>query len=52
MLWFFSTSLKASEDYHIQFVIGKKLYQAMRSSFLTDLEISSNIQDGRCIIEI
>ena len=43
MLWSLSTSLEASEDYRIQFVIGKKLCQAMRSSFLTDLETSSNI---------
>ena len=51
MFWSFSASLRASEDYHIQFVIEKKLCQAMRPSFLTDFETSSNIQDERCIVE-
>ena len=52
MFWSFSASLKISEDYRIQFVIEKKLCQAMRSSFLIDFEISSNIRNERCIAEI
>ena len=52
MLWFLSASLKASEDYCIQFVIEKRFCQTMRSSFLTDLETSSDIWNGRCIVGI
>ena len=51
MLWSFSTSLKTSEDYRIQLVIEERFCQAMRSSFLTDLETSSDIRDERCIVE-
>ena len=52
MFWFFSTFLKTSKDYHIWFVIKERLCQAMRSSFLIDFEIFSNIRDKRCIVEI
>ena len=50
MLWSLPASLKTSEDYHIQFVIEKKLCQAMRSPFLTDFETSSDIWNERCIV--
>ena len=51
MLWSLSASLKTSEDYHIQFVIEKRLCQTMRSSFLINLKTSSDIRNGKCIIE-
>ena len=42
-LWFFPAFLKVSKNYRIWFVIEKRLCQAMRSSFLIDFEIFSDI---------
>ena len=52
MFWFLSTFLKILKDYHIQFVIEKKLCQAKRSSFSTDFETSSNIWNEKYIAGI
>ena len=52
MLWFLSTFLKISENYHIRFIIKKKLCQTKRSSFLINFETSLNTRDEKYIIGI